>query len=133
MIWQRNLQLCDCFCRRQLTFHCCQPNTLWKIAYVDVPIVPCKLLLPIFIHTYFNLIVLEYNVPFDFLSFWFHKQTWNSPQNVFNVPTIRNQIAICQLTYVRKTSRRESTHIPTRLFTDNPHKVCRPGFQRAQW
>ena len=31
----------------------------------------------------------------------------------FNIMTIRNQIAFCQLTYIGKIVRRESTHIPT--------------------
>ena len=47
----------------------------------------------------------------------------------FNIPTIRNQIAFRQLTYIEKIVRRESTHIPTRLLTawcDHPRKVGRP-------
>ena len=46
----------------------------------------------------------------------------------FNIPTIQNQISYCQLTYIRKIFRRESTHIPTRLLTawcDHPRKVGR--------
>ena len=53
----------------------------------------------------------------------------------FNIPTIRNQIAFCQLTYIRKTARRESTHIPTRLLTawcDHPRKVGRPILTNKQ-
>ena len=47
----------------------------------------------------------------------------------FNIPTIRNPIAVHQLTYIRKFFRRESTHIHTRLLTawyDHPRKVGRP-------
>ena len=35
----------------------------------------------------------------------------------FNIPKICNQIVFRQLTYIRKISRRESTHIPTHLLT----------------
>ena len=53
----------------------------------------------------------------------------------FNIPTIRNQIAFCQLTYIGKIVRRESTHIPTRLLKawyDHPHKVGRPLLTNKQ-
>ena len=53
----------------------------------------------------------------------------------FNIPTIRNQIAFRQLTYIGKIVRRESTHIPTRLLTawcDHPSKVGRPLLTNKQ-
>ena len=62
-------------------------------------------------------------------------QEWTRSWNFFNIPTIRNQIAFCQLTYIREIVRRESTHIPTRLRTawcDHPRKVGRPLLTNKQ-
>ena len=53
----------------------------------------------------------------------------------FNIRTIQNQIAFCQLTYIGKNFRRESTHICTRLLTgwcDHPRKVGRPLLTNKQ-
>ena len=53
----------------------------------------------------------------------------------FNIPTIRNQIAFRQLTYIGKIARRESTHITTCFLTawwDHPHKAVRPILTNKQ-
>ena len=53
----------------------------------------------------------------------------------FNILTIRNHIAFCQLTYIGEIVRRESTHIPTHLLTawcDHPRKVGRPLLTNKQ-
>ena len=53
----------------------------------------------------------------------------------FNIPTIRNQIDFCQLTYIGIIVRRESIHIPTRLliaWCDHPRKVGRPLITNKQ-
>ena len=53
----------------------------------------------------------------------------------FNIPTIRNQIAFRQLTYIGKCFRRESAQIPTLLLTawcDHPRKVGRPLLTNKQ-
>ena len=62
--------------------------------------------------------------------------TKNSIQEKFyNIPTIKNQIALRQLTYLGKIFRREESHIPTRLLTvwcDHPCKAGRPILTNRQ-
>ena len=50
-------------------------------------------------------------------------------EKFYNIPTIKNQISLCQLNYLGNIFRREYSHIPTRLLTvwsDHPCKVGRP-------
>ena len=50
-------------------------------------------------------------------------------EKFYNIPTIENQIALRQLTYLGKIFRKEYSYIPTRLLTvwcDHPRKVVRP-------
>ena len=54
----------------------------------------------------------------------------------YNIPTIKNQIALQQLTHLSKIFHREYSHIPTRLLTvwcNHPRKVGRPIFTNKQY
>ena len=56
-------------------------------------------------------------------------------EQFYNIPTIKNQIALRQLTYLGKIFHREDPHIPTRLLTvwcDHPRKVGRPILTNKQ-
>ena len=56
-------------------------------------------------------------------------------EKFYNIPTIKNQIAFRQLTYLDKIFRQEASHIPTRLLTawcDHPRKVGRPLLTHKQ-
>ena len=53
----------------------------------------------------------------------------------YNIPTIKKQIALRQLTYLGKIFRREESHIPTRLLTvwcDHQRKSGRPILTNKQ-
>ena len=48
---------------------------------------------------------------------------------IYNIPTVQNQIAFCQLTYLGKIFHRKASHIPTPLLTewcDHPRKLGHP-------
>ena len=54
----------------------------------------------------------------------------------YNIPTVKNQIALRQLTYLGKIFCREYSHIPTRLLTvwcDHPRKFGRPILTNNQY
>ena len=56
-------------------------------------------------------------------------------ENLYNIPTIKNQIVLCRLTYLGKIFRQEDSHIPTCLLTvwsDHPCKVGRPILTNKQ-
>ena len=56
-------------------------------------------------------------------------------EKFYNIPTIKNQIAFRQLTYLGKIFRQEASHIPTRMLTawcDHPCKVGRPLLTNKQ-
>ena len=54
---------------------------------------------------------------------------------LYNIPTVQNQIAFRQITYLGKLFQHEASHIPTRLLTawcDHPCKVGRPLLTNKQ-
>ena len=56
-------------------------------------------------------------------------------EKFYNIPTIKKQIALRQLTYLGKIFRRDESHIPTRVLTvwcDHPRKAGRPILTNKQ-
>ena len=60
---------------------------------------------------------------------------YNRRNSLYNISTIKKQIALRQLTYLGKIFRREESHIPTRLLTvrcDHQRKAGRPILTNKQ-
>ena len=65
-----------------------------------------------------------------------HITNTSTREKFYNIPTIKNQIALRQLTYLGKIIRREDSYIPTRLlmvWCDQTRKVGRPITTNKQY